>query len=233
VDAALHDLDDGVAAVGELVDPETGTVSIAFQVSLGTWLVPGLIDTFRRDHHRVRFRLHSSDDARGSMVLADGHVDLELTARRPTEEGVRWERLFTQPLVLVVPDGHRLARHHEVRLADVAEEAFVMLRPTWDLRALTDRLCRAAGFTPRPAFEADDLSVVRGFVAAGLGVAVLPADGAGQGPPRGKQRQVRIVDDGARREVGLAWSAERRLLPAAELFRRHVIERGAQTRIRE
>ncbi len=72
LDAALHSFDDGLAAVEELIDPETGSVSIAFQLSLGAWLVPDLIDTFRRDHHRVRFRLHSSDDARGSMVLADG-----------------------------------------------------------------------------------------------------------------------------------------------------------------
>ena len=87
VDAALHDMDDGLAAVNELIDPETGTVSVAFQLSLGAWLVPDLIDTFRRDHARVRFRLTSSDDARGSTVLADGQLDLELTARRPTEEG--------------------------------------------------------------------------------------------------------------------------------------------------
>ena len=57
VDAALHDVDDGLAAVDELIDPETGSVSIAFQLSLGAWLVPDLVDTFRRDHPRVRFRL--------------------------------------------------------------------------------------------------------------------------------------------------------------------------------
>ena len=54
IDAALHDVDDGLAAVDELIDPETGSVSIAFQLSLGAWLVPDLVDTFRRDHPRVR-----------------------------------------------------------------------------------------------------------------------------------------------------------------------------------
>src|ERR1700761_6849063 len=44
VDAALHNLDDGLSAVNELIDPETGTVSVAFQLSLGAWLVPELID---------------------------------------------------------------------------------------------------------------------------------------------------------------------------------------------
>ena len=58
-----------------------------------------------------------------------------------------------------------------------------MLRPAWELRALTDALCAEAGFTPRVAFEGDDLRVVNGFVAAGLGVAVVPADEAD--PPGG------------------------------------------------
>jgi LysR family transcriptional activator of glutamate synthase operon len=162
------------------------------------------------------------------MVLAEGHLDLdlELTARRPTEEGVRWERLFTQPLVLAVPDGHRLEDRDEVSLAEVAQEDFVMLRPSWELRTLTDGLCRAADFTARVAFEADDLPVVRGLVAAGLGVAVLPSDGGGAGGDRGSPHQVRITDDGAYREVGLAWLPERRLLPSAALFRQHVMGRG-------
>ena len=226
VDAALHDMDDGLAAVNELVDPETGTVSVAFQLSLGAWLVPDLIDTFRRDHARVRFRLTSSDDARGSMVLADGQLDLELTARRPTEEGVGWEHLFTQPLVLAVSLDHPLAKLTEVRLDQVADEDFVMLRPSWELRAQTDRLCREAGFVPRLAFESDDLAVVRGFVAAGLGVAIVPADGFAPGETYGRERHLRLVDPGAHREVGMAWPSERRLLPSAELFRRHVVERA-------
>ena len=226
VDAALHDMDDGIAAVNELIDPETGTVSVAFQLSLGAWLVPDLIDTFRRDHARVRFRLTSSDDARGSMVLADGQLDLELTARRPTEEGVGWEHLFTQPLVLAVSLDHPLATLTEVGLDRVADEDFVMLRPSWELRAQTDRLCREAGFVPRLAFESDDLAVVRGFVAAGLGVAIVPADGFAPGETYGRERHLRLVDPGAHREVGMAWPSERRLLPSAELFRRHVVERA-------
>ena len=142
VDAAMHSFDDGLAAVEQLIDPETGSVSIVFQLSLGAWLVPDLVDTFRRDHPRVRFRLNSSDDARGSMVLADSHLDLELTARRPTEEGVSWEYLFTQPLVLAVSLEHRLADRTEVHLEEVADDDFVMLRPSWELRVQTDGLCR-------------------------------------------------------------------------------------------
>jgi len=223
-DAVLHALDDGLAAVSELVDPETGTVDVAFQLSLGSWLVPDMISRFRQEHPRVRFRLGQSDDALGSSLVAGGRTDLEFTSRRPRNPEVHWEHLFTQPLVLTVPAGHALAGHGEVSLHEVANEDFVMLRPTWVLRALTDELCLAAGFTPRVAFEGDDLSVVSGFVSSGLGVAVVPSTMPGATATTiSGESLVRLTDDGAYREVGLAWSERRRLLPSGELFRDHVV----------
>ena len=48
VDSLVNDLDDGLAAVDELVDPEGGVVTLAFPLSLGSWLVPGLIRAFRQ-----------------------------------------------------------------------------------------------------------------------------------------------------------------------------------------
>lgn len=224
VDTMLHRLDDGLAAVSELVDPSTGTVAVAFQLSLGTWLVPGMIEAFRRDYPRVQFRLEESHDELGSSLVAAGRIDLEFTSRRPRNPAVRWERLFAQPLFLVVPRRHRLAVRGAVSLADVADEDFVMLRPSWELRKLSDELCAEAGFEPRVAFEVDDLPVVHGFVAAGLGVGIVPAtEGEPQPSGRAAARLVRLSDPNASRDVGVAWSRERRLLPSADLFRKHVL----------
>ena len=227
VDQVLHALDDGQAAVKELIDPETGTVAVAFQLSLGTWLVPDMISRFRREHPRVQFRLQQSDDSLGSSLVAGGRIDLEFTARRPRNPEVHWERLFDEPLLLAVPARHPLAGRAEASLAEVADDDFVMLRPSWTLRDLTDELCSAAGFVPRVSFEGDDLSVVRGFVSSGLGVAVVPAMGprVSSSGSRGESL-VRLTDHGASREVGLAWSQRRRLLPSGQLFREYVVRAG-------
>jgi LysR family transcriptional regulator, transcription activator of glutamate synthase operon len=224
VDAVLHGLDDGVAAVNELVDPETGTVAVAFQLSLGAWLVPDLIRGFRAEHPLVQFRLEQSDDALGSSLVAGGRIDLEFTARRPRNPEVRWARLLAQPLLLAVPPGHPLASRREISLSEVAGEDFVMLRPSWELRTLSDELCAAAGFVPQVAFECDDLPVARGFVAAGLGVAIVPGTDSQTGTDSAAAVPlISLVDDGAHRDVGLAWSETRRLLPSAELFRQYVL----------
>jgi DNA-binding transcriptional LysR family regulator len=224
VDAVLHQLDDGLAAVDQLVEPETGTVRVGYQPSFGAWLVPRLVSAFRQEHPRIGFRLEPSDDTSETSMLTSGAVDLLVTARRTSNPSVRWERLFGQPFLLAVPPGHALADREAVCLADASQDEFVMLRPTWDLRRVVDELCRSAGFQPRVAMEGDDLVVVRGLVAAGLGVAVLPsADEKPAGGERDDVRLVRLEDQGAYRDVGLAWPRNRRMLPSAELFRRHVL----------
>ncbi|WP_210480852.1 LysR substrate-binding domain-containing protein [Naasia sp. SYSU D00948] len=228
-DAVLHQLDDGLAAVSELLDPETGTVALAFQPSLGTWLVPALISDFSARHPSVRFRLEQSQDSLLSSPVTGGGIDLEFTARRLRGQEIDWKRLVTEPLWLAVPSDHRLAGRRQAALAEVAAEDFVMLHRGWELRARSEELCAAAGFTPSVTFEGDDLAMVRGFVAAGLGVSIVPAPPGAATRWAGRERLVEIADAGASRDVGLAWSRERHLLPAAQLFRQHVLEADLQT----
>jgi LysR family transcriptional activator of glutamate synthase operon len=224
VDALLHQLDDGIAAVNELIEPDTGTVALSFQHSLGTWLVPDLVRSFRGDHPAVRFQLTQVGD--DGAVLDDGRADLEIGTRRPRDPAVHSRRVAIEPLRLALPREHPLAGQ-PVDLSAVAEESFVSLRPSSALRTLTDELCTRAGFRPAVIFEGDDLSTVRGFVAASLGVAIVPAPRAGSPEAAaGPVSYCEILDDHAAREICLRWSAERRLLPAAELFRQHVMRRA-------
>ena len=232
VDSVLHALDDGLAAADELIDPDAGTVRIAFQLSLGTWLVPDLIAAFRRPHPGITFELEPSLDALGTSPVATGRTDLEFTTRKPDDPEVHWEWLFNQPLCLAVPPDHPLVGQDRITLAEVATADFVMLRSSWELRTRSDELCSRAGFVPQVVFEADDLPVVLGFVAAGLGVAIVPALTSGVPAPGGREHLVRLTDPAAYREVGLAWPTDRRLLPSADLFRRHVLD-NTQTRRRQ
>lgn len=227
VDALLHQLDDGLAAVHQLVDPETGTVTLAFHHSLGSWLVPDLVSSFRADHPDVDFQLLPQPEVATSAVGARSGIDLELSTVRPHPGSVRWARLAEEPLFLAVPVDHPLAdRATPLDLAEAVDEPFVLVRPGSVLRETTQELATHAGFTPQGAFECEDLATARAFVAAGLGVSVLPtppAPEAGDSPSR--VHYLPLTDRRAVREIGLAWSEEHRMLPAARLFHEHVLTR--------
>ena len=254
VDRLLGELRGGLDAVAQFVSPDTGTVTVAFQQSLGSWLVPDLLGSFRAVHPGVGFRLtHARDELHG-LPLDAGAADLEIGTRRfrtgeeatrPGDLAVRTRRIGNEPLRLALPAAHPLAATHlaasqsgedgrpGIWLAEVAAEPFIGLRPTSALRKLGDDLCAAAGFRPAIVFEGDDLSNVRGLVAAGLGVAIVPAPRAGSpvaGP--GPVLYLPILDDGADRDIFLTWPADKALLPAVDLFRRHVIDTVSAGRIR-
>ena len=230
VDAMIHQLDDGLAAVSQLVDPETGSVSLSFQLSLGTWLVPALVSSFRAAHPDVSFELKHLRHELVTSELGRGRVDLELSTVRPADPQVRWRRLLVEPLRLAVPRDHRLRRRVRVGLAELADEGFIALRHTSSLRKLSEDLCAEAGFAPRFAFEGDDLPMVTGFVAAGLGVAVVPAPRVWSGTAD-NVHYLELTDENAVREIGLAWLTDHPLLPAAALFRRHVVDLVAAGRV--
>jgi len=194
------------------------------------------VRSFRARHPGVQFRLTQVRDELHGLPLDGGIADLEIGTRRfrtrpedmrPGDLPVRTEPIGTEPLRLALPRAHRLAERGRIRLKDVAREPFIALKPTSALRKLADDLCRQAGFSPAIVFEGDDLTNLRGLVAAGLGVAVVPAPRAvtPEAAADGPVRYLEIADAGAMRDIYLTWSAERPLLPAAELFREHVVSR--------
>lgn len=227
VDAMMHSLDDGFAAVEQLLDPEHGVVTVAFEADLGTWLVPDLIGSFGRAHPGVQFDLRVKVVEAATSLGVGSDVDLELSTLSPPPGDVEVSTLAVEPLRLLVHHRHRLAAQPSSPLVAAAGEPFIMARTNSQLRMLTQELCDSAGFDPQPALVADDLATMRGYVAAGLGVAVVPTlwDNTAE-PGVGRVRYVALEDDGANRTVSLAWSSLRHMLASAELFRDHARARA-------
>lgn len=219
-DAALERLDRGLRAVQETVAPEAGLIPLAFLHSLGTWLLPPLITGFREKFPLSRFELRQGSEAVLVASLLDGTADLLLTAGDPGHPLITWRRLLVEPLWLAVPPGHRLAQRRRARLAEVAEEPFILLRHEQGLRSVTEALCGEAGFSPRVGFEGDEVATLRGLVSAGLGVALVPRPHAAA--PAGGPSYLQVTDVEAARDIGIAWLTSRTLPPSSGRFLDHV-----------
>ena len=159
------------------VHPTSGRVALGFLHTLGGETVPRLLKDFRAKHPLVRFAL-VQDNGHGLLVrLRAGEIDLCLTSPLPQAPDVQTRGLDEQRIDLFVPVGHGLAARQPagVPLAEAADEDFIVMEPGYGLRAITDDLCRAAGFEPRITFEGEEADTARGLVGAGLGVSLLPA----------------------------------------------------------
>ncbi|QFY08799.1 LysR family transcriptional regulator [Nonomuraea phyllanthi] len=220
---ALTHLAAAAREVREEIDPATGRVVLGFLHLLGRTLVPSLIRGFRRSHPGVRFTLVQGSRQDMLAALREGAVDLVFVAPMPLDDpGLAGTALADQELVLSVPPSHRFAARARIRAGELAGEELVTLEPGYGLRQITDDLCAAAGFEPRIAFEGQESETVRGLVAAGLGVAILPRSGLPTAPSGPASAVVEIpLSPPVFRTIGVSWCAGARLTPAVRAFREH------------
>lgn len=223
VERALAALEEGRRELTDLADRDSGMITFGFAHALGTGAVPDLIASFRARHPRARFQLMQNASHIILAELEAGEVDLALVSPVPkTARRIESIALASEELFLAVPHDHRFARRRSVRLAELRDDTFVCLRAGYGLRSLTDEFCARAGFVPSIAFEGEEIATLRGLVAVGLGVAIIPAPAS---PQESSPPQLRISEPLCRRTIGLLWEAGRYQPQLAQQFRHHIIER--------
>ncbi|WP_414935628.1 LysR family transcriptional regulator [Amycolatopsis sp. cmx-11-51] len=216
---ALAAVDTGVRQAREEVDPESGHIVLGFLHLLGRSLVPTLLRGYRAEHPHMRFTLVQG--SRQDMVdrLTSGELDLALLAPAPVGDPLLDTAVLAeQEIFLSVPTSHHLADRPNAAIEDLKDEEFVLLETGYGLRTITDDLCAEAGFDPKIAFEGQESDTVRGLVAAGLGVALLPRFEPGS--PAGVAEVPLVPPVG--RTIGLAWRKDVVLPPAVLRFREQI-----------
>ncbi|WP_199511415.1 LysR family transcriptional regulator [Nucisporomicrobium flavum] len=176
----LARLGDAEQELGELAGHRSGRLRLGSFPTALTTFVPMAIARLRREHPGIVLTV-VDDHLQGLLPrLADGTLDLAVVFDHEVlpsgAPGLRRVPLFDDPYRAVLPAGHRLARRRGgVELSDLAEEVWVGGHTGSAWYSIVRHSCRAAGFEPRTSLASDDYRAVQAFVAAGLGVAVIPA----------------------------------------------------------
>ena len=199
VDSAVEDAQR--AARGEY-----GRLAIGFTGSSTYEMLPSLAVALRRDLPGVVLDLHGEllTPAQVSRLL-DGTLDLGLLRPPVRERDLQVEVLRSEPLIAVLPESHPLADAETVPLDELATEPFVTY-PSHFRSVLHDAVedaCAAHGFKPLPAHEVSETATLVSFVAAGLGVSLVPAS-VGNMTVRGAIYRP-LADDSTRVELAVAW----------------------------
>ena len=205
-----------------------GRLAMAAFGSAWSDLVPRAVAAFQRRHAEVELALSEADPRDGVAGVRTGELDLALVfepngADPAHRSAVRVEPVADDPLVGVLPAGHRLARRPAIALADLAAERWAL--PTDACAAQVTDACATAGFTPDAAFASADYAAVQGFVAAGDAVALVPALAAARGradlvarplAPPGPVRRIAVVRPAAGDRVPAAAAMVASLRTAAQ-----------------
>jgi DNA-binding transcriptional LysR family regulator len=165
-----------------LAEGATGTVRLGSFPTASEHLLPPALAALAISHPSVEVLLDEGEPDELTPRVLDGDLDVALVYRY-TPVPVRGTRALTitpllrEDLVLMLPSGHPLAEAEEVRLGDLADTVWVTTRQGSVGATCLQRICAEAGFEPRVSFRSNDYDVIRGFVRAGLGVALVPVLG--------------------------------------------------------
>ncbi|MER7456772.1 LysR substrate-binding domain-containing protein [Micromonospora sp. NPDC126480] len=212
LDAARRDL----AALGDLT---AGRLRVgAFPTAVAA-LVPRALAAFRATHPGVALSLVEGLTPGLLERLSAGDADVVVVSAAPDRplDGDRFDlhHLLDEVLLVAVPRTHRLARRRTVRLRELADDAFIAGSATAEETLL--RAALPAGFRPRVDIVAAEWTGKLGCVAAGLGVALVPALAVRATPPDLALLRVHR-EDAAVRRVFAATLAGRTRPPAVRAF---------------
>ncbi len=175
-DAVLARLAEAEAELEAIAGLRGGRLRMAAFESAGATLMPLAIADFRQQHPAVELSMTLGEPEQTEPQLKSGDVDVALgfgSRLQKADDGI--ERLFLveDPMLLVLPREHPLAKKRNLRLADLADEAWIGGPQDCECNRLIYGACSQAGYDPRIAFETDDYAAVQGFVAAGVGVSLI------------------------------------------------------------
>jgi len=219
VDSILKDLDRAVAEVHEFLDPEQGEIRIGFPHSLGIHLIPSVVAEFKRRYPNVKFRFKQGMFPSLIRDVISAEVDLAFISPFPEKhDQVEGEIMLTEELFAILPPNHPLAKEESIKLSQLKDDKFVLFSKGYSLRPIVWHACLEAGFTPKIAFEGEETDTIRGLVAAGMGVSILPEMALFQTNPLQPAR-VRISEPKVTRTIGLIHRSDDKLPRVAQAFR--------------
>jgi len=143
--------------------------------ALGRQVVPRAVAQLLRESASLSIRVLEGPAPRLLEALRAGEIDVALAVGASYEDvsGVAFLPLLQSPVELLVPRGERAGR--EISIERLQDRRLVTLQRGSGFRRHLEDAWTAAGVPFRPAVEVGNLSLVRRFVAAGLGVGPVPS----------------------------------------------------------
>jgi LysR family transcriptional regulator, hydrogen peroxide-inducible genes activator len=163
-----------VARLAARRDGMTGTVRLGASPTLGPYLLPHAIARLHAEHPDLRLAIREAPPESLVLGLARGEYDVGLL-QLPVRGEFAVQRLFREPLELVVAADHPLATRGRATRADLAGETVLSLGPTFALRQQVAELCDTLGARLRSDYEGTSLDAVRQMAGMGMGLAFLPS----------------------------------------------------------
>jgi DNA-binding transcriptional LysR family regulator len=180
----------------------SGTLRLVGGMTVCLYVFPDLLKQFRRLHPNVELRLTTGNTARLIRRLLNGTADLGLLTLPIDQPNLVSVPMMREELLLVTAPTHALARRREVSSKDLARQTFVLFESGSNSRRVIDQFFVREQIAPKVAMETENVEIIKAFVRAGLGVAIVPYQAIAREVHAGALNYARIAGAPIVRETG-------------------------------
>lgn len=220
------------AAESDLADiagVRRGSVALGTFPTVGSSFLPHAVRRFREMYPGIELTVRSAREDVLLRMVEEGEVSLTLlwdyAWRRVESDQLALTTLFSDPTVLLVGSGHRLARRRTVNMAELADEPWIIRAGGHPVVEVLDRSAVEAGFTPRIAFQANDYQEAQAMASVGLGIALAPRTATVNQHP--DVRVISLGDSAPSRRILVAHRTGRMRAAAEIALREALVEAAA------
>jgi DNA-binding transcriptional LysR family regulator len=158
------------AIVEELKGIERGRLRVAV-VNTANYFVPQLLARFSQRYPGVTVSLYVGNRESVLGQLEENEADLAIMGQPP--EGFSAQPFSENPLVVIAPPGHPLARKRSIPVSRLSDETFLIREQGSGTRAAMERFFQSQRVEFKQGMEMGTNEAIKQAVQAGMGLGVL------------------------------------------------------------
>ena len=197
----LGNVDQLEADLSDYASGLVGVIRLWANTSAVIQFLPADLAAFVAENPGIRLELEEGDSSEIVLAVLDGRADFGIFADRTPTLGLHVMNYRRDSLVLVVPQGHPLARRRSIAFADVIDYDIVSLSKSTSLAKRLQSEADALGRRLKLRINVRSFDAMCQMVAVGMGVAVLPRDAVQPLLRAMNLRQIALTDDWAGRQL--------------------------------
>jgi DNA-binding transcriptional LysR family regulator len=223
----LQQVDEMDDVLDQLKGFSGGRLRIA-AISSANYFTPRLLGTFHQRYPDVSVSIDVTNQKAVLQLVLDNDVDMAIMGQPPSDPRIEAIPFMENPLIIVAPPDHRLAKRKRIQLRELEKEVFLIREPGSGTRGAMERFFRQQKLKLTPGMGMGSLSSIKQGVQAKLGLAMLPRNAVRNELQYEQLVELKIRGLPIERHWYVVLHKGKRLSGAAEQFRRLLTDEAVE-----
>jgi DNA-binding transcriptional LysR family regulator len=216
---------EAIQAIDRYKGSLSGHLIIGASTIPGTYILPGLIGSFKASYPAIQITLRISDSAEVVARIIDGSLEAGLIGARWDDRRIILDEIFSYELVLAVYPEHPWAGGQLVSVQELADQPFILRERGSGTRRVMLQALEAHGFNPSQLHvvaEMGSTEAVRQGIKARIGISILSSHAVAEDFQRGTLTRIELKGVSIHRSFYLVQRKNRQSSPLCIAFLKHL-----------